>query len=133
MAMTFMNISRNVGLGLAAGAAFLALSVTAQAAGDPVAGKGVFARCAICHSIVKGGPNGIGPNLFGVVGRKAGTAANFNYSAAMKNSGITWGGDKLEDYIEHPAQIVPGNKMAFAGIANAQQRADVVAYLQTLK
>ncbi|MBI3678179.1 MAG: cytochrome c family protein [Proteobacteria bacterium] len=126
-------ILKNVGICLVAGAAFLSLSGAAQAAGDPTAGKSVFARCAICHTVVKGGPNGIGPNIFGVVGRKAGSAPNFNYSAAMKSSGITWMADKLDAYITHPGQTVPGNRMAFAGISNAQQRADVIAYLQTLK
>ncbi len=105
----------------------------AQAAGDAAKGKTVFQRCAICHRAEKDGGNGLGPNLFGLVGRKAGTAAGFNYSVAMKNSGITWTTDKLFAYIEHPSAVVPGNKMAFAGISDAGQRADVVAYLATLK
>ncbi|MBI1330720.1 MAG: c-type cytochrome [Alphaproteobacteria bacterium] len=104
-----------------------------DAAPDVAAGKGVFARCAICHDATKNGPNKIGPNLFGVVGRKAGTHAGFNYSAAMKNSGITWTADKLDVYLTHPAQVVPGTKMAFAGISNKTQRANLIAYLGTLK
>lgn len=104
----------------------------AQAA-DAGAGKTVFNRCAICHSNTKGAPNKIGPNLFGIVGRKAGTAPNFSYSGAMKNSGITWNATKLDVYLTHPAQVVPGTRMAFAGISNAQQRADLIAYLATLK
>jgi cytochrome c len=111
----------------------LAFSAGAQAAGDPASGKGVFARCAICHTVVKGGPNGIGPNLFGIAGSKAGTVPNFNFSAALKNSGIVWTPDKLDAWIASPGTLVPGNRMAFAGISNAQQRADVVAYLATLK
>jgi cytochrome c len=114
-------------------ATLVALAGSAHAAGDAAKGKTVFQRCAICHRVDKDGGNGLGPNLFGIVGRKAGSVAGFNYSAAMKNSGITWSADKLEAYIEHPAAVVPGNRMAFAGIGDAGQRADVVAYLATLK
>ena len=110
----------------------IAVAGSAQA-GDPAKGKTAFQRCAICHRVEKDGGNGIGPNLFGIVGRKAGSIAGFNYSAAMKNSGIVWSADKLDAYIEHPAAVVPGNHMAFAGISDAGQRADVVAYLATLK
>jgi cytochrome c len=102
-------------------------------AGDAAKGKVVFQRCAICHRVEKDGGNGLGPNLFGIVGRKAGTAADFPYSPAMKNSGITWTADKLTAYVTHPAQIVPGNRMAFAGINDQEQVGDVVAYLGTLK
>ena len=109
------------------------LSANAAQAADAAKGKIVFQRCAICHRVEKGGGNGLGPNLFGVVGRKAGTVAGFSYSAAMKGSGITWSADKLNAYVEHPAAVVPGNRMAFAGITDAGQRADVVAYLATLK
>ena len=105
----------------------------AAAAGDSAKGKTLFQRCAICHRVEKGGGNGLGPNLFGIVGRKAGVAAGFNYSAAMKNSGIVWSADKIDAYVEHPAAVVPGNRMAFAGITDAGQRADVVAYLASLK
>jgi cytochrome c len=108
-------------------------SSVAHAAGDPGNGKTVFARCGICHNATKGGPDGIGPNLFGVVGRKAATRPSFSYSTALKNSGITWTADKLDAWITSPAKLVPGNRMAFAGIADAKQRADLVAYLGTLK
>jgi cytochrome c len=111
---------------------FAALMGTAHA-GDAAKGKIVFQRCAICHRVEKDGGNGLGPNLFGIVGRKAGMAAGFTYSAAMKNSGITWTTDKLTAYVAHPSSVVPGNKMAFAGIADAGQQADVVTYLATLK
>lgn len=121
-------------LGIAAGGLTLALLAGgAEAAGDAGAGKGVFSRCAACHNAVKGGPNLIGPNLFGVVGRKAGSAPGFSYSNGMKSSGITWTPDKLDTYLTHPAQAVPGNRMAFAGISDAKQRADLIAYLGTLK
>jgi cytochrome c len=116
-----------------AAAVLVSLAGSAQAAGDAAKGKVAFQRCAICHRAEKDGGNGLGPNLFGVVGRKAGTAKDFAYSSAMKNSGITWTPDKLAAYITHPAQVVPGNRMAFAGINNAAQVSDVVAYLATLQ
>jgi cytochrome c len=112
----------------------LALAVSASArAADAKNGATVFNRCIICHSNSKGAPAKIGPNLFGVVGRKAGTAPSFNYSAAMKGSGIVWTDDKLKTYLAHPAQVVPGTKMTFAGISNPRDVDDVVAYLNTLK
>ena len=105
----------------------------AQAAGNAAAGAVVFNRCAICHDNHKNGANKIGPELFGVVGRKAGTYPGFSYSAAMKAAGFAWTNAKLDAYIASPQQVVPGNKMPFAGIANAGQRADLIAYLDTLK
>jgi cytochrome c len=102
-------------------------------AGDPVAGADVFKRCSICHTIAKGGPNGLGPNLFGVVGRKAASLSNFEYSGPLKASGITWNDDKLSEWVSGPAKMVPGTKMAFPGITSKGQVRDVVAYLGTLK
>jgi cytochrome c len=102
-------------------------------AGDAVKGKTVFQRCAICHRAEKDGGNGLGPNLFGVVGRKAGTAPGFAYSAAMTGSGIIWSTDKLAAYVTRPSAVVPGNRMAFSGIGNPEQVSDVVAYLASLK
>lgn len=124
---------RGIGRLALATAAIALMASAAQASGNATAGAQVFKRCAICHSDTKGAPNKIGPNLFGVVGRKAGTAAGFNYSAAMKNSGITWTEEKLEAYVTHPAQVVPGNKMPFAGISDEHQVEDLAAYLETLK
>ncbi len=121
-----------VRLMLAAGAAAF-VATAAQAAGDAAAGKQVFTQCAICHSNAKGAPAKIGPNLFGVVGRKAGTFPGFNYSPAMKNSGITWTEDKIAAYANDPQKTVPGNRMPFAGLHNDKKAADVAAYLATLK
>jgi len=101
--------------------------------GDPVAGKTVFARCAICHKAAAGAPNSVGPNLFGVVGRKAATAPGFEFSGPLKASGITWTDDKLAQWVAGPAKMVPGTKMAFPGITSKAQVRDVVAYLDTLK
>jgi cytochrome c len=110
-----------------------AMATSALAAGNATNGASVFERCAICHSNTKSGPNKIGPNLFGIVGRKAGTYPGFSYSSAMTKSGIVWTDAKLDAYISSPQTAVPGNKMPFAGIANNNQRADVIAYLDTLK
>ena len=105
----------------------------AQDAGDPVAGKAVFARCAICHKADKDAGNGLGPNLFGVVGRKAASVSGFEYSGPLKASGITWTPDKLSLWVAGPAKVVPGNKMAFPGITSKGEIRNVVAYLGTLK
>ena len=100
--------------------------------GDAANGAKLFAQCKICHS-VEPGKNGLGPSLHDVVGRKAGTEAGFTYSPAMKNSGLTWTDAELSDYLRAPMKLVPGTKMAFAGIASDKDRADVIAYLDTLK
>ena len=108
------------------------LASQAQAA-DAKKGAAVFQRCAICHSNTKGAGAKIGPNLFGVVGRKAGTMPDFPYSAAMKGAGFVWTPEKLQAYIQHPQQVVPGNRMAFAGVSSKADDADLVAYLASLK
>jgi cytochrome c len=113
--------------------AFTACCVTAAMAADAKNGQAMFSRCAACHNNTKGGPNGLGPNLFGVVGRKAGTLKDFSYSAAMKRAGFVWNNQKLDMYIADPAKTVPGNRMTFAGIADTKQRGDLIAYLDTLK
>jgi len=117
---------------IAMGVAMTAASA-AQAAGDAATGAVVFNRCAVCHDNHRNGIIKIGPDLFGVVGRKAGTYPGFSYSGAMKSAGFTWTNEKLDAYITSPQAVVPGNKMAFAGISNAGQRADLVAYLDTLR
>ncbi|HET9159777.1 MAG TPA: cytochrome c family protein [Caulobacteraceae bacterium] len=110
-----------------------ALSSPALAAGDPAKGKAVFARCAICHTVQKDAGNGVGPDLFGVVGRKAASVEGFNYSGALKKSGIVWTDANLAKWIAGPAKMVPGNKMAFPGLSSKGQIQDVIAYLHTLK
>jgi cytochrome c len=109
------------------------LSSQAFAAGDAAKGKAVFARCAVCHNVEKDGGNGVGPNLFGIVGRKSATIEGFNYSGPMKAANITWTEDNLAKWAAGPAKMVPGTKMAFGGIAQKSQIADLVEYLETLK
>ncbi|HEY0300221.1 MAG TPA: c-type cytochrome [Rhizomicrobium sp.] len=117
--------------GLIVAAALMAAS--AAHAADAANGKILFGRCAICHTTAKGGANGLGPNLFGVVGRKAAALPSYMYSGPLKRSGLTWTPDKLKAWIAAPARLVPGTKMAFGGIAKPAQVDDIVAYLATLK
>lgn len=114
----------------AAGAALLLLSSfgLAQAADAPTA----FNQCKACHSTVAG-KNGVGPSLFGVYGRKAGMVEGYKYSEAHLRSGLTWDDATLTKYLSNPKQVIPGNKMAFAGIKNPQQTQEVINYLKTLK
>lgn len=122
----FRKIS--VALALLAGS-----TIAAQAVGDPKAGAEVFKRCAVCHTDDKGGGDGLGPNLSGVVGRKAATRPGFAYSAPLKKSGLIWNEANLTKWVAGPARVVPGTKMTFAGLSSKKQQADVVAYLATKK
>lgn len=98
--------------------------------GDATKGEAAFVTCKTCHAI-EAGVNKIGPSLHGVVGRKAGIIPGFTYSAANKNSGITWTQEKIFQYLENPQRVVPGTKMSFAGWpTDPQKRADVIAYLK---
>ena len=112
-------------LGLVLGAALLAAPFAASAQEAP---KG-FTQCKACHTI---GKNGVGPNLAGVFGRKAGTAPDFKYSDGMK-AGPTWDEASLTKYLTNPKEAVPGNKMVFAGIKDPAALAEVVAYLKVVK
>ncbi|MDQ2104795.1 c-type cytochrome [Azospirillum isscasi] len=99
------------------------------AAQDAAAGEKVFNQCKACHTIEAGGPNRVGPNLHGVVGRKAGAVETFKYSDAIKNAG-TWDEATLDAYLTDPKSAVPNNKMAFSGVKNEQARKDLIAYLK---
>lgn len=95
---------------------------------DAAAGEKVFALCRSCH-VLEEGVNRVGPSLYNVVGRNSGSVAGYSYSDANKNSGVTWTTDTLFTYLENPKAFIPGTKMAFPGIKNAQDRANLVAYL----
>lgn len=110
-------------------AAVLLAASAARADGDAARGEKRFEECATCHSTERG-VNNVGPSLFGVLGRKAGEIADFRYSPAMRTSGITWSAQKLDEFIADPQQAVPGNRMPFAGMPDASDRADLLAYLQ---
>jgi cytochrome c len=119
-------------LGLVAALAMIAVVHDARADGDPAAGKEVFKKCAICHSPDKG-VNKIGPSLWGVVGRPSGSIENFNYSNAMKNANKVWDPATLDVYLTDPRAYIPGIKMIFVGLKDPTDRANVIAYLETLK
>jgi cytochrome c len=87
-------------------------------------------QCKACHTVEKGGASPIGPNLFGVIGRPAGTAAGYTASEAMNKSGITWDEAALSEYLKDPKGKVPGGKMAYVGLKQANQVGDVIAYLK---
>lgn len=114
---------------LALAALLASLASTALAEGDPESGKRVFAKCAACHAISDDRKHKIGPNLFGLIGRVAGSAEGYSYSRAMMSSGIVWSAESLDRYLSNPRKAVPGNKMPFPGLKSATDRSDVIAYL----
>ena len=122
-------------LAAALGAAPLLLTaqlMTATAAladGDATHGKQIFNKCMVCHSI-QAGVNKIGPSLHSVVGRKSGTVADYSYTDAMKNSGLTWDEATLNKYLTNPRKLVPGTRMIFVGLPKEPDRLDVIAYLK---
>jgi cytochrome c len=114
--------------GLAALAAMAIVASEAQAAtGDPAHGAQIYQRCQLCHSIEH---DLVGPRHIGLFGRKAGSIAGYPYSTAMKNSGITWSEDTLNQFLSGPQAFVPGTRMTFTGLPDDQERADVIAYLK---
>jgi cytochrome c len=106
----------------------LPVGIARAADGDPVRGEARFQECAACHKL-EAGANEVGPSLHGLFTRKAGELADFRYSPAMKRSGIVWTPETLEKYIADPQATVPANRMPYAGMANASDRADLIAYL----
>jgi len=135
-----LNPASNARQGLRPASPFLCIGVFAAfscaplpaSAQDAAAGKQVYAQqCAACHATTDS--NGIGPGLKGIDGRKAGSAAGFRYSSAMKDVAYAWDAKTLDAFLVAPSKAIPGNAMPFAGLGDGKQRADVVAYLQTLK
>ena len=93
-------------------------------------GEQIFKRCVACHTIDEGGPNGIGPNLHGIVGAAVASKTDFSYSSAMKAKGGVWDKAALDTYLEAPIKAVPGTRMAFAGVIDAADREALILYLE---
>jgi cytochrome c2 len=114
--------------------AALVWSANAYAAGDAAHGEAVFKQCKMCHAVGATAKPGVGPVQNNLVGSTAGARAGYNYSAAMKEAGekgLVWNEENLDKYLENPKAVVAGTKMVFPGLKNAQDRADVIAYLKT--
>jgi cytochrome c len=119
---------RKIGV-FALSAVLLAAAQGALAAGDPKKGQRVFNKCKACHSLVAG-QRRIGPTLYGMFGREAGTLDGFSFSSAMKKSKVVWTEKTLDQYLAKPREFMPGNKMAFPGLTKKEERDDVIAYLK---
>jgi cytochrome c len=120
-------------IGIAIGLSVAAIPAQAQdasPAGNAEAGAIVFKKCLVCHKVGPQATNGVGPLLNGVVDRPAGTFPGYNYSAAMRNSGLVWDEPTLTTYLHAPRKLVPGTKMTFPGLPKDQDIADVIAYLK---
>lgn len=104
-----------------------------HAAGDAVAGRAAFNKCASCHQVGPNAKSGFGPHLSAIIGRPAAAAKDYNYSDAMKKSGLVWNEKTLTAFIKAPSDTVPGTKMRFWGISNDQQIADMLAYLRSVQ
>ncbi len=104
----------------------------ANAAGDTAAGKGVFNKCAVCHTIDPA-KKGLGPTLFGIVGRHSASVEGFSYSPAMKAADKVWDEATLDAYLTNPQAMVHGTRMIFPGLPKPEDRANLIAYLATLK
>lgn len=115
----------------AAGTGDAGATVTAASAGGSGVspGQAAFLQCGACHALTPESGAKVGPSLAGVVGRKAGSLADYQYTGAMAGSGITWTPDELDAFIAAPSTKVPGTKMVFAGVANADKRKALIAYL----
>lgn len=102
-----------------------------MAVADMSKGEAIFKKCVACHTIAQGGANGIGPNLWGTVGKPLASHAGFAYSDALKSKGGTWTFEALNEWLSNPKKYAPGNKMTFAGLGNPEERAAVMLYLNS--
>jgi cytochrome c len=105
---------------------------TLLAAATPEQGAAISSKCKSCHTFDKGGHDATGPNLYGVLGRVAGTHGGYAYTAAMKGFGKTWDYDTLNTYLNNPRGVVPGTAMSFAGLKKPEERAAMIIYLRSL-
>jgi cytochrome c len=110
------------------------LAASPASAADPSRGRAVFAaQCSTCHSNARNGGVVVGPPLYGVIGRKAGSIPDFAYSTAMRGAGFAWSSDQLRAYLPAPRRYLPNVKMTYPGLKNPTQLEDLIAYLETLK
>ena len=107
----------------------LLLTSVAHAEGDVKRGQKLYDECIACHAPERGAQQGVGPSLFGVIGRKAGDNNDFRFSPALKRSGIVWSGRELDAYIADPQKKIPANRMPYSGMSDARDRADLLAYI----
>jgi cytochrome c len=126
--MTFSRVGIK-GWVFAAAPALMLIAGPVLAEGDAAAGEKLFVKCKTCHTL-EAGKNKVGPSLAGLIGRPAGSIADFNYSDAMKASGLTWDEATLDAYLADPKGKVPGNKMIFPGVKKPEDRANLIAYLK---
>jgi cytochrome c len=96
---------------------------------DPAKGAALYAQCASCHTLAPGAQHALGPNLYGVFARKVASAPDFPYSPALKAASFQWSGEALDQWLASPDTFLPGNHMTFAGMAIAEERRDLIAYL----
>jgi cytochrome c len=110
---------------------FLSIAITTNVfSQDRARGQKLFEECAACHAVERGAQQGVGPDLHGVFGRKAGALDDFRYSPALKRSGITWTAQALDAYVADPQKAVPQNRMPYAGMPEARDRADLIGYMR---
>ncbi len=112
--------------------ALLAAGAVPAGADDTARGEALFSACNACHQVGEGAVNRVGPHLDGIIGRKAGSIEGFRYSTAMKQAGedgLVWSADTLSHYLEKPRDFIRGNRMSYRGMADAQDRADLIAWL----
>ena len=105
------------------------LASVAHAEGDAKRGQKLYDECIACHAPERGAQQGVGPSLFGVIGRKAGDNNDFRFSPALKRSGIVWSERELDAYIADPQKKIPANRMPYSGMSDARDRADLLAYI----
>ena len=108
-----------------------ALALTGCGGDGASAPADAIARCTACHSFDKGGARRTGPNLYGIIGKTAGTQSGFSYSKAMQQSGVVWTAESLDAFIAAPTKVMPGNRMAFPGESDPARRKEIIDYIQS--